>query len=151
MSPCPEGLTLYCRSMPMGQVDRGGTNKRPGGHRRRHSALDLEFKIHRQSFARVAHDLTHIRCSYVRKGRLRQESNKSGLDNWVTGEFSHEIWIRKEADGKQPKPSGQNAGRNMNLGSRENLDKMWKQQQSKQPQGPQGSWQGPDSLSGDKK
>lgn len=58
--------------------------QRPGRHRGRHSALDLEFKNPRQSFARVAHDLTHIRCSCVWKGRLRQESNKSGLDSWVT-------------------------------------------------------------------
>ena len=35
--------------MPVGQVDKRGTDKRPGGHRRRDSALDLEFKKHRQT------------------------------------------------------------------------------------------------------
>lgn len=40
--------------------------------------------------------------------------------------------------GSSQKLPGQNAGRNVNLGSRENLDK-WKYQQSKQPQGYQGS------------
>ena len=82
-----------------------------------------------------------MRCSNKWKGRLREESKITSLV-WTSESLVNsvtKIWIRKEADGKQPKLPSQNAGRNVNLGSRENLDNMWKYQQSKHPQGSQGS------------